>query len=164
MNMNDRDEIEPDDDRKIFNALSKLRGIDPPAGSRIRNRAAVDEALRAIDSETPELVRPMPWWQRSVSVPLPLAACLLFVFVLLGAVALRSGNAHDVQVGPAQQIQVFNPHPRPLSRKGRGETELADSPDAEAHPALVYRASATYLCGIGQVHSTHGYFFTEQGQ
>ena len=94
-------------------------------------------------------VRNVPWWRRSISVPLPLAACVLLAFVLLGAVALRSGNAHNLEVRPAEQTR----------------TASLDSADgADARPALTYRASATYLCGIGQIQSTYGYFFTERNR
>jgi hypothetical protein len=145
--MKDRNEIEPGDP-EMFNALSKLRGIEPSQASRIRNRVAVGEALRALSGEEAEPARPVSWWRRSISIPLPLAACALLAFALLGAIALRSGDARNAEVRPAEQTQT--------------KIEPVDLAAAESPPALVYRASATYLCGIGQIQSTHGYFFTEK--
>ena len=51
---------------------------------------------------------------------------------------------------------------RPLIAQEAGKAATIADGRSGAHAVLVYRESATYVCGIGQLHSTRGYFFKEQ--
>ncbi len=100
--------IEPDDDPALEVVLSPLRAIEPPLAARIKNRLAVAEAL---GSFTNVGRRPgLPWWRRTVSVPLPVAACLL----LICALGVSSRFRGDDGTSP---MQTAAHDQRPLSAK-----------------------------------------------
>jgi hypothetical protein len=144
---------EPDDDSALERALSSLKSIEPPLATRIQNRTAVAAALVSFMSANRR--RHLPWWRRTISVPLPVAAC----FLLICALAVASRFRGDDDKSP---LQMAVHDQRPLTAQGAGKAPTIADGRSDAHPVLVYRESATYLCGIGQLHSTRGYFFKEQ--
>lgn len=135
-----------DDDPTIEAALSPLRSIEPTAAARARNRTAIAAALE--ESNRAKSVRLAPWWRRSISVPVPVAACVLLIISLLVASKFQSKSEAPKSVPAA-------------------ETTPSSGPPTNApidNQPLVYRETATYVCGIGELHSTRGYFFKEQNQ
>jgi hypothetical protein len=133
--------IEPEDPA-LERALSGLRSIEPPLAARIQNRTAIAEALSSLTSANRR--RRLPWWRRSISVPFPVAACLVLIAALALALRFRSdGEQSHAASAPSDKDAIVTSQP-------------------DARPVLVYRETATYLCGIGQLKSTHGYYFKEQ--
>ncbi len=145
---------EPEDAPALERALSALKSIEPPLATRIQNRTAVAEALSSLMSANRQ--RHLPWWRRSISVPLPFAACVLLVCALTVASRFRG----DDERSPVQ-MTVHDRRPQPVQGTS-GETATVGAGQSDAHPVLVYRETATYVCGIGQLKSTRGYFFKEQ--
>lgn len=124
--MNDRrnendDESAANDELERF--LEPLKQAGPSAIGKARIREAVASALA--ESAT-DRARRLPWWRRSISVPIPIAAALVLL-ALVAAFAGRSGSASSAKVEP----QVA----------------------AETEPRVNYRASEIFLCGIGKVSS-----------
>lgn len=154
--MNDPNDyaIEPDDDPALERAFAGLRSIEPPLAARIENRIAVAKALSLSMSANRQ--RRLPWWRRSISVPVPIAAC----FLLICALAVASRFRGDDERSP---LPMAEHEQRPQSvHETYGETATVAPGEPDARPVLVYRETATYLCGIGQLKSTRGYFFKEQ--
>lgn len=137
---------ELDVDPAVEAALSPLRSIEPTAVARVRNRDAVAAALDELKQQ--KTVRKVPWWQRSISVPVPIAACALLLISLL-VVAELQGKSELPKPVPAAEITSPSAPP-------------ADTP--VENPPLVYRETSTYVCGIGELRSTRGYFFKEQNR
>ncbi len=132
------------DDPAIEAALAPLRSIEPTAAARAHNREAITAALEEL--KQPEFVRPAPWWRRSISIPVPVAACLLLIMSLL-VVSSFQGKGEPLKSVPA--AESAQPSEAPSDEPGESRQ-------------LVYRQTATYVCGIGELKSTRGYFFKEQ--
>jgi hypothetical protein len=146
--------VEPNDDPALERVLSPLRSIEPPLVARVENRIAVAEALCSLMSANRK--RRSAWWRRSISVPVPIAACFLVVCSL--PLALRFHG--ESQPSPAHMAERER---RPEHAVGASRETVTVAPgEPDARPVLVYRESATYVCGIGQLKSTRGYFFKEQ--
>jgi hypothetical protein len=154
--MNDPNDcrLEPDDDPALEALLSRVRAIEPPLAARIKSRLAVTEALESLANVTRR--SGLPWWRRSVSVPLPVAAC----FLLVCALGVASRFRGDDGTSPVQTS--MHDQRAQAAHDASGERAAVTATQFDARPVLVYRESATYLCGIGQLKSTHGYFFKEQ--
>jgi hypothetical protein len=110
-------------------------------------------ALHALSTDHQQ--RHLPWWRRSIAIPVPLAAAL----VLLMAVALYS-SFRNWQERPAQ----------PIATPGQGEkgeaaagipTLAVAQPKAEAQPRSKHYETETYLCGVGRVSSETYYAIKE---
>jgi hypothetical protein len=77
------------------------------------------------------------------------------MFALAVAVSFRIGEQQS-----AATVATRNAQPEHADGSRASGTVAPGRP--EGRPDLVYRETATYVCGIGQVKSTHGYFFKEQ--
>jgi len=133
---------ESDDDRTLHEALSRLRQLEPPPETRIANRAAVAAALDAWHAARRQ--HQLPWWRRSIAVPVPVAASVAVVAALALASSFRGGAEQlPPQVGePDKQSSIVERAPR-----SRAE--------------LKYYETETYLCGIGRVSSESHYSLEE---
>lgn len=134
---------EPDDDLRLETLLSPLKRIELPLETRIANRLAVTAALRSFQAVN--RAGRWPWWRRSVSIPLPLAAAL----VMLAAVSLAA-NFRGWQEQSSKGIAAPVQH-----------AEGAADVTADARPALSFYETETYLCGIGRVNSESRYAFKD---
>src|SRR5689334_4244864 len=79
---------EPDDDTLLEEMLSNLKRLEPPLETRIANRQAVSAALSAF--EAVKRPRELPWWRRSVSIPVPFAAALGLLLAAMLYSSLRN--------------------------------------------------------------------------
>lgn len=75
---------EPGDDPEFDELIAPLKRLEPPLETRVANRVAVAAELRALGNANRQ--RRLPWWRRSISIPLPIAASV----ALLAAFALPS--------------------------------------------------------------------------
>src|SRR5690349_11904113 len=88
--MNDPDKHLTDEQLEAL--LQPLRDVQPPAETQSANRNAVRQAL-AVGVRT-------AWWQRTVSVPVPLAIAAS-VLLLLAAISIIRPSAATQQVNDA---------------------------------------------------------------
>lgn len=136
----------PDDSSLLQDLLSPLKCIEPPLEARIAHRVAIASELERL--RTAKLLQNRPWWSRSISIPVPIAASAL----LLGSLALAAGVRGWLEEPP---LSVATSTVPPVTRS----TVLLEnsgggaSRDPLAHAALAYYESETYLCGIGRVSS-----------
>jgi hypothetical protein len=145
---------EPGDDSMLGEMFSHLKRLEPPMETRIANRRAVAAELGALVAASEK--RHVPWWRRTISIPVPVAACL----AVLAALALTSSFRGEKEPSPVRMAAPDQPAERAIHAP-RAKTEVAKhTPDAQ--PVLEYRATETYLCGIGRVNWESGYFIKEQ--
>lgn len=79
---------ESSDDAQLRELLAPLAQLQPSASGQLYNRAAIAEELqKAIAAERN---RKIAWWRRRVSLPWPVAACLLAMALAGPAFSLRS--------------------------------------------------------------------------
>lgn len=135
------DDLSAHDDQQLAEWLSPLRVIGPsPAAQLVIREAAADE-LASYATSGPA----GPWWQRSVAVPVPIAAASLVVLALLETtVVLQASNAPAVTQSPPPAAEP---------------TKQRSAPDhiASLPPELEYRERQVYVCGIGRLTSQSGY-------
>ena len=142
MNNDDRMQ-EPLDDAFFETSLAALRKLEPSLESRLQNRIALANELQR-RCGAPGTNR-SPWWRRSISVPIPVAAAAV-VLLLAAIIWTRARSANSTP----QNVAL---HP-PVNA-----TSLPIAP-----PAFAYFETETYLCGIGRLKSDHGYVIQEQNQ
>lgn len=154
--MNDDNDLTADsgDDAVLEEMFSQLRRLEPPLEARIANRLAIAAELSGLLQNRQEL--PRPWWRRSISVPVPIAASLLALVAFLLASTFRGRDER----APVQVVAPEHPAPRETETT-REKTALAMQSE-DARPALEYYETETYLCGIGRLNSVSGYFIKEQ--
>jgi hypothetical protein len=143
---------EPGDDPVLDEAFSHLKRLEPPLETRIANRVAVATALGALD--TLRRQRPLPWWRRSISVPIPIAASLaaLVAFVLVSGI--RDWQERPMHADAPKQVAK--------SDAGLRDKQSSISKHTQnARAELKYYETETYLCGIGRVSSESHYFIEE---
>ena len=141
---------EPIDDPILEEMLASLKRLEPPLESRIANRMAIAAELSSL--RMGNRPRYLPWWRRSISIPAPIAACLL----VLGAYLLQA-RFH----GGQQRLPVDFAAPMlPVERAADVQAVTAKHP-SDAHAKLEYFATETYLCGIGRLKSESGYFIKD---
>lgn len=131
---------EPGDDPILDEALSHLKRLQPPLESRIANRMAVATALDELNAVKQQ--RPLPWWRRSIAVPVPVAASV----AVLSAIAFAS----SFRGGPAQLHVSERVSQSPIAQR---------APRSRAE--LKFYETETYLCGVGRVSSESHYSFQE---
>jgi hypothetical protein len=134
----------PPNDPLLDQAFSCLQRLQPPLESQARNRAAVSQELGHL--WTAKQKRWLPWWRRTIAVPVPLAVGLAALIAILFFAGYRYGS----QTVSPQHLQHAN---------GMNGTN-----QAAAHPELEYYETETYLCGIGRLRSTSGYSIREENQ
>lgn len=143
---------EPGDDPMLDEAFSHLKRLEPPLEARIANRVAVATALGALS--TAKLQRQLPWWRRSISVPIPIAASLAALVAFVLATSLRDWQERPMHANAPKQVLeseagVRGKHPAIAKRTANARTELK------------YYETETYLCGIGRVSSESRYSIEE---
>ena len=84
----------------------------------------------------------LPWWRRSISIPVPLAAAL----AVLMAVALASSFR-----GWQEQS------PRHVAGPVRDDKAAVAKSTSDERPVLKYYETETYLCGVGRLDSESYY-------
>ena len=115
------------EDEFLKETLASLREAVPPEDVRLRNRSAVQMALRVPSTRH--------WWQRSIAVPVPaalLAAALLLISFTIHLNGLKTGNGNR------------NPENSSQGEKNLS-TVLAASSDRQAD----YSETQRYLSGVG---------------
>ena len=124
---------------EISEMLSGLRSLEPSLQSRLENRQVIAKELARLSEHSS---RPRAWWNRSLSIPIPLAiaASLLLVY---GATLLsdRTGGGQlteAVEVENAPSIKIEPPR------------------ESEQYERSSFEVTETYLCGIGRL-STHSF-------
>jgi hypothetical protein len=124
-------------------ALGEFRTMSPPQAVRDANRASVQKALNAITI-------PVPWWRRSISLPLP-------VMLAIAAALLISLAAHLLPAssgaGPTRSSIPVNP---PVKDDGPRSTLVA-----AADSQFEYVETQRYLSGIGVVDRNVSYRIQE---
>jgi len=134
MNPHENSPPEPNDDPLLAEMLSPLKRLEPSLEARVANRQAVVAALSSLHAVN----RPLPWWRRSISIPVPIAAAL----VLLLAVALYA----NLRSHPAKEAVAVN-----------SNTAAFPKSSADTRQAVEYYETETYLCGVGRVSSESYY-------
>ncbi len=154
--MNDnRDSVpEPSDETALNEQLARLKQLQPPLETRVANHIAVAQALAEL-KRMPHQCQ-LPWWRRSISLPVPVAASV----ALLAAMSLASSFRNWPE---ESRIHASAPQHAGQNNAGnRGEhltvAKHAPRPAAE----LRYYETETYLCGVGRLSSETGYFYKEQ--
>jgi hypothetical protein len=150
--MIDNDDTSPDSqDVDFAGKINLLRGIEPTVASRVKNRTVIAAALACRNSGA----APAAWWRRSVSIPVPvaMAACVVF----LASVLLWLPRLKDAAVG-AESVagSTVAEH---QGASNTTETSLNSGEDDDT--PLEYRASATYVCGVGRISYESAYYFQE---
>lgn len=128
---------EPNDDSLLEEMLSPLKRLEPPLEARVANRRAVSAALSSFQAVNRQ--SHLPWWHRSVSIPVPFAAAL----ALLVAVAFYASSRNWQE---QSAITIAAP----------GQPAVA-TPRADAQPTWKHYETETYLCGVGRI-SSESYF------
>ena len=135
---------EPLEEQSLFDLLGPLHDLQAPLATQIANRQSLANVLHERPLQSASRAR--PWWRRSVSVPIPLAAAILLLAVIFVMQQRASSQlARDAVSGPAQQPQAL------LPRNGDSrEARLAAlQPSANCRS----RESGMYLSGIGSLNS-----------
>jgi len=105
-------------------AISRLKRVEPPLETRIANRQAVAAALESLGTVNRQ--RELPWWQRSVAVPVPLAIAIgMLMAVLVAASFYRSG-------GLAKELVNAPARPAPETKVQPEESSVGVKPQAAA--------------------------------
>jgi hypothetical protein len=147
---------EPSDDGNLVESLSMLRRLEPPLTSRIANRAVVIAELKAMEAAV--VMQTLPWWRRSIAVPVPLAASLLAIVVIgvpLITSAWSDARRADAPIAP---LTVAKKQPGYLSERAPvASAPLKTAPRQTAAIARDYFVTETYLCGVGRVRSHSRY-------
>ncbi|MCA9026879.1 MAG: hypothetical protein KDA86_16860 [Planctomycetaceae bacterium] len=143
-----------DDQIEISESLSVLRQIRSPPEARASYRASIDSELFKVRATQLSM---MPWWRRSVAVPIPLivATCILLLVSTWVALGSRPSDTNAARAdkqplafnGPGDTIA--SPKMNPLDTFPTGTSELAAS------------VSTTYLCGVGPLSTEMQYVYKE---
>ena len=153
--MNDHYDSLPEsgDDPLLEEIYSHLKRLEPPLETRVANRVAVAAELgRLLDASRKQR---LPWWRRSISIPVPLAASLLALAALVLPSIYREGREQ-----PAMHVDA------PVQpEKGAADRRIENPGKAKRTPAgqvvMKYYETETYLCGVGRVSSETRYFIKE---
>jgi hypothetical protein len=150
MNAHNNPSPAPNDDKQLEEMLAPLIHIEPPLEARIANRQAVSAALHSFHVLNEQ--RHLPWWCRSISIPVPLAAAL----TLLMAFSLYS-SFHNWQQPSVPLIAAPNKASAPA-----GSNSAAKLPAvANQQPVVTHYETEMYLCGVGRVTSESYYAIKE---
>jgi hypothetical protein len=160
--MNDGHESElPDDktlagDRTLDEAFLRLRRLEPTAYGRNLNRTVITDELQQLAMA--EKKPTVPWWRKTIAVPVPVAAAL----VMIAAVLLFS-NFRKEQVylqgkvaTPTQPAQSL-----PTTRSAGVVARIEKTNKAKA---VGYFETETYVCGVGRLKSESGWQIPKENQ
>ena len=132
------------DEQSLCDLLAPLRDLQAPLATQIANRQSLANVLHERRQQSAS--RPRPWWRRSVSVPIPLAAAILLLAVVFTLQQRASPQlARDAAPGPAHQPQA----PLPRGDDSR-EAMLATLQPSANIPSM---EAGIYLSGIGSLNS-----------
>lgn len=157
-----------DVDSLLIEQLAQLRGIGPsPAAQKgfhqivAAELATVGPGVAERGAFKPGVVRrapPVPWWRRSIRVPVPVciaaglsAIALLFVR-LPGAAEHSTGESTVSRTSTISPVSPFSP------------TSTAPPAAAETTPEPTRRTNSTYVLGVGAVAMETHYFFSKDEQ
>ena len=155
--MNDHCEFptEQDDgdheDGTVEALLAQLKRMEPSLNVRVANRTAVAAELARRQNEFQH--GPLPWWRRSVSIPVPIAgslAALVLVGVAFGwstsgASGSKSLHSQDNDIQRLESVNLQQAT-RPIATR-----------ETTAPPRLEYYETRLYLCGVGSISLNSGY-------
>ncbi len=148
--------IEPDDDlTDIQEALSVLRHIRSSPAATSRYRMIVDSELALLPAVR---VPSVPWWKRSVRVPLPVvvAAGILLILSTWTAQVSRRLNSTAAPEGRSQP---------PVTNTQDMQRDIEPSrPDSEQKYELALSVSGMYLRGVGPLSTETHYVIKDLGQ
>jgi hypothetical protein len=147
----DNDSTPDEDEHELLPMMDLLKRLEPTLASRVENRRTVAAELRNREWQLPEC--PQPWWRRSISVPIPVA----LVGALLSAAALVSwpilgASPHDFTAS----VKSAAP-----PNRANAVAELSKSIGENSDQRVDYRATETYLCGIGRIRHESIYEYQE---
>jgi len=133
------DSHNPDTDT-LFEPLQQIEG---PASLRTSNRAALAQAFTRAEYHRG---RPSSWWQRRISISLPVAAAILLFIglqLILQIYTLKQPDRLPVPV--ARETPV-------VPVQGDEETES---------PRTQYQQESVYLAGLGTIYSAEFHHIEE---
>lgn len=133
---------EPGDDPILDEVLSHLKRLEPPLETRVANRLAVAAALGELSAVKQR--SQLPWWRRSIAVPVPVAASVLLLTTLAVSANFRGGR---------EQL------PLQVSEQDKQSSIVRRAP--RSREVLKFYETETYLCGIGRVSSESHYSLEE---
>jgi hypothetical protein len=160
--MNDSHESELPDDKLLQGdpildaAFLQLRRLEPSADGWKLNRTVVADELQRL--ATAEKKLSVPWWRKTIAVPVPLAAAALSLAALALFSGFRSGQAHP-------QTPVVTPtQPARSLPDAQGAGVVAGADGTKKTKTVGYYETETYLCGIGRLKSESGWLIPEDNQ
>lgn len=136
--------------------FSHLRRLEPSLDARLRYRLVVVEELERLQAMRRK--QALPWWGRTIALPVPLAASLVVVAGLMLFSFCHDGRARS-------GVQIAAPI-QPVERSAHipSTGAVAATHAVDAHPVVEYYETETYLCGIGRLKSESGYLIREENQ
>jgi hypothetical protein len=154
-NMNAHHDLlpEPNDESRLEEVLSSLKRLEPPLEARIANRQAVSAALSSMPAASQQ--RHLPWWRRTVSIPVPLATALGLLVAVATYSSIRNWQQRSAVHVAAPALSVDK------TATAHGNSTAIVQPMATAQSSLKFYGTETYLCGVGRVSSESYYVIKE---
>lgn len=150
MNKNDDSSLNENED-DLRETIALIQRMEPTLAARIKNRKVIATELARIEQHTLS----NPWWKRSVSVPVPVALgmCTAFLVVALAWLpSLGDASVESDSITGSTSIEHRDP-----SGIIRTPSEMSEFNVGQ----MDFRASETYLCGIGRIQYESVYQFQE---
>ena len=120
-------------DREGIEAFAtSARGLPTPPGLRDSNLASIGRVLDSPPSAKNPKVN--SWWQRRISVPVPIAAAIGLLVVLQFGLSLGHREITESSPQEDSQVEIF------------------------VHNEPLYEETSVYVAGIGVVEATKTYF------
>ena len=148
-------------DSKMDELFSRLRQIEPPIETKFANREAVAAELEKLAAVDP--AKPIAFWKRSVSIPIPVVAASALLMLTFAAFSLRTdGQPAKIVDRDDQTVNDDVANPSNDGEKN-GDTESLRQPQRpeSSSAQLAYHESSVYLCGIGPLRTESRYVFEE---
>lgn len=145
-----------DEDRTPLPWLAPLQRVEPSIEARLANRTSVAVELARL--QIANRLCSLPWWRRTVSIPVPavigLAALVIIGLSLswnsLERIGSQVRDPGDADIPRHEAVDV-------IRTPGQGTTR-----EMAALPRLQYYETRLYLCGVGFIASESGYETQEQ--
>jgi hypothetical protein len=141
------------EDTDLDEAFAQLRRLEPSMSARLANRAAVAAELRAIDAAA--MVRERAWWRRSISVPMPVATCMLAVLAITMPMSAVAWLEHRQADAPPASVSAE------VSQNGGASDDSRSVNRRQSTGTSGFSVTETYLCGVGRISSHSRYSQTE---
>jgi len=154
MNTHHDSSPEPNDDRLLEKMLFPLKRLEPPLEARIANRQAVAAALSSPSAVNQQ--RHLPWWHRSVSIPVPFAAALVLLMAATFCASFRNWQQPSAPLVAAPGQAAKN------TATAGGNRVVLGQPVPNAYLTSKNYETETYLCGVGRVSSESYYVIKGQ--